>query len=154
MITVKTTQRKIKVNLEKLKKDARTVLGLLNYHDFVLNIFLTTNKTIRAYNKKFRDIDKPTDILSFPFYPNLKPGEHIVPTVQDDKNLGDIIISLEYVQKNAKKLKTTIDDRLQALLVHGICHLIGYDHKTEEEYKQMQEKERWLLKHLKSQGNK
>ena len=150
MITVKTTQRKIKVNLEKLKKEARTVLGLLNYHDFTLNIFLTTNKTIRAYNKKYRNLDKPTDILSFPVYPDLKPGERIIPEVEDNKNLGDIIISLEYVQENAKKLKTTLDDRLQVLLVHGICHLIGYDHETEEKYKQMQKKESWLLQHLKS----
>ena len=82
----KTTQRKIKVDIEKLKKEARTILGLLNYHDFELNIFLTTNQTIRRYNKKYRKKDVPTDILSFPFYPDLKPGEKIVPEVQGDKH--------------------------------------------------------------------
>ena len=92
MVNIKTTQRKIKVNIEKIKEDARTILGLLNYHDFELNIFLTTNKTIRGYNKKFRKKDKPTDILSFAFYPNLKPGQEIKPELESDKQLGYIII--------------------------------------------------------------
>jgi len=148
MITIKTTQRKIKVDIDALKKNARKILGLLNYHDFALNIFLTTNQTIRRYNKKYRKIDKPTDILSFPFYPDLKPGQAIVPDLPEDKNLGDIIISLEYVQAQLKELNTTLDERLNVLLVHGICHLLGYDHKTDTQYKQMHKKETWLLERL------
>jgi len=149
MVTIKTTQRKIKVNIEKLKRDAQTILGLLNYHDFELNIFLTTNNTIRAYNKKYRNIDKATDILSFPYYPDLKPGERIVPKLPTDKQLGDIIISLEYVQSQLKKLKTIMPERLTVLLVHGICHLIGHDHEKEEDYSVMRKKEKELLEHLK-----
>ncbi len=148
MVTIKTTQRKIKINVEKLKKDAQTILGLLNYHDFELNIFLTTNKTIRAYNKKYRKKDKATDILSFSYYPALQPGQRIVPEIENDKHLGDLIISLEYVQAAIKKLKTTLNKRLEVLLVHGICHLLGYDHVTDEEYTVMQAQEKKLLKHL------
>ena len=148
MVTIKTTQRKIKINVEKLKKDAQTILGLLNYHDFELNIFLTTNKTIRAYNKKYRKKDKATDILSFAYYPDLQPGQRIVPEIENDKHLGDLIISLEYVQAAIKKLKTTLNKRLEVLLVHGICHLLGYDHVTDEEYTVMQAQEKKLLKHL------
>ena len=148
MVTIKTTQRKIKVNIEKLKKDARTVLGLLNYHDFELTIFLTTNKTIQAYNKKFRKKNKPTDILSFPYWPDIKPGQHIKPELESDKQLGDIIISLEYVQSQLKKLKTNMPERLQVLLVHGICHLLGYDHQTDAQYAVMQKKEKELLRKL------
>ncbi|MFC1845621.1 rRNA maturation RNase YbeY [Candidatus Dependentiae bacterium] len=148
MVTIKTTQRNIKFNVEKLKSSARSALALLDYHDFALNILLTTNNSIQAYNKKFRNIDKPTDILSFPFYPDLKPGERIIPEVEDDRQLGDIIISLEYVREQLKELKTTMDEQLLVLLVHGICHLIGYDHETDDEFKQMQERELWLLEHL------
>jgi len=148
MITIKTTQRKIKVNIEKFKKDTRTVLGLLGYHDFVLTIWLTTNKSIRAYNKKYRKIDKATDILSFPYWPDLKPGQQIAPELTHDKQLGDIIISLEYVQNQLKELKTTMPQRLEVLLVHGICHLLGYDHIDEKDYEIMHKKEQWLLKHL------
>ena len=148
MIIIKTTQRKIKINIEKLKKDAQTILGLLDYHDFELTIFLTTNKTIRAYNKKYRKKDEATDILAFPYYPDLQPGQRIVPELESDKQLGDLIISLEYVQSAIKKLKTTLTKRLEVLLVHGICHLLGYDHITDEEYKIMQVQEKKLLKHL------
>lgn len=148
MVTIKTTQRKIKINMEKLKKDAQTLLSLLDYHDFALNIFLTTNKTIRAYNKKYRKKDEATDILSFSYYPNLQPGQRIVPELESDKQLGDLIISLEYVQAATKKLKTTLTKRLEVLLVHGICHLLGYDHVTDEEYKIMQTQEKKLLKYV------
>ena len=148
MVIIKTTQRKIKINMEKLKKDAQTILGLLDYHDFELTIFLTTNKTIRAYNKKYRKKDEATDILAFPYYPDLQPGQRIVPELESDKQLGDLIISLEYVQSAIKKLKTTLTKRLEVLLVHGICHLLGYDHITDEEYKIMQAQEKKLLKHL------
>ena len=153
MITIKTTQRKIKVNLDQLKKNARKVLGLINYHDFALNIFLTTNNTIRAYNKKYRKIDKATDILSFPFFPELKPGQKIAPETSDDKILGDIIISLEYVQAQLDRLDTTLEKQLQVLLVHGVCHLIGYDHKTDSQFDQMKEKEDWLLAQLQKNLN-
>ena len=148
MVTIKTAQRKIKINMEKLKKDARTILGILDYHDFELTIFLTTNKTIRAYNKKYRKKDEATDILSFAYYPDLKPGQRIVPDVESDKQLGDLIISLEYVQAAAKKLKTTLTKRLEVLLVHGICHLLGYDHVTDKQYAIMQAQEKKLLKYL------
>lgn len=149
MITIKTTQKKYKVNLDQLKKDAREILGLLNYHEFELNIVLTTDNTMRAYNKKYRGIDKATDVLSFPYWPDLKPGQHIAPEVADDKHLGDILISLEYVHNQLDGSEVTLDQRVRELLVHGVCHLIGYDHKTDAQYKQMKEKEDWLLEHLK-----
>ena len=148
MILIKNSQRKIKVNLKKLKSDAQKILDLLDYADFDLGIWLTTNKTIHKYNKTFRDKDKPTDILSFPNYPDLKPGEHIVAEIEEEKNLGDLIISLEYVQKAAKDLDEDFELRLQMLLVHGICHLLGYDHIKDEDFELMRQKEEFLLKEL------
>jgi ssRNA-specific RNase YbeY (16S rRNA maturation enzyme) len=152
---------------------------------------LTTNKTIRAYNKKYRHIDKATDILSFPYFHDVKPGKKIIAQTSEDKQLGDLIISLEYVRKDVKRLLlrqgfvgqvetsfdvstivsafaptngasadtlttvdvstivlTTVDERMLRLLVHGICHLIGYDHETDEEYEVMLQKENELLAQL------
>lgn len=148
MINVITKQHKIKMSIPKLKRDARIILRALGYADFDVNIFLTTNKTIRAYNKQYRNKDKATDILSFPYHYNIKPGEQIVAQSIDDKCLGDLIISLEYVRKDIKKLDTTFDERMQRLLVHGFCHLIGYDHETDEEYEVMLKKENELLAYL------
>jgi len=127
--------KKIKVNTKQLELTIQKILDAAGCSDFDIGVWLTTNKTIRAYNKKYRKKDKPTDILSFPYHTNLKPGQKIVVKEQDDKNLGDIIISLEYATK----------DDLPVLLVHGVAHLLGYDHQTEKEYKVMQKKEQQFL---------
>ena len=150
MITIKNTQRKILIDVKQLKKDAQTILRILRYDDYDLGIWLTTNKTIRFYNKTYRHKDKATDILSFSYHPSLKAGERIKPKVEGDKNLGDLIISLEYVQHVAREMKVDVYERMRVLLVHGICHLIGYDHERDEDYRVMHRKELALLKHLKS----
>lgn len=148
MITITNRQRKIKFNLSRFKRNARKCLELLDYKGYDLGVLFTTNKTIHWYNKEYRHKDKPTDILSFSYHSHLKPGERIVPESADDKNLGDLIISLEYVIKQLPDLETSLDDRLQVLLVHGICHLLGYDHETEKEYEVMHTLEKKLLKQL------
>lgn len=149
MITIKNTQRKISVNVKQLEKDAQTILRILHYEKYDLGIWLTNNKTIRSYNRTYRNKDKATDILSFSYHAELKPGEKIKPHTQEDYNLGDLIISVEYVQKTAQELNVTVYARLQVLLVHGICHLLGYDHERDEDYRVMHRKELALLKQLK-----
>jgi probable rRNA maturation factor len=150
MILIKNRQRKIPINIELLQADAQKLLQFLGYAGFDLGILITTNAGIRTYNATYRMQDKPTDVLSFPFYPDLKPGEKIKATSDDDKNLGDIIISAEYVAKNKKGFEGAFDERMQMLLVHGVCHLLGYDHITDEQYAQMHRKETALLKKLRS----
>jgi probable rRNA maturation factor len=150
MILIKNTQRKIYLDCAKIKKDVQIILNSLHYDDFDIGIWFTTNKTIRSYNREYRHKDKATDILSFSFHPNLKPGEHIQPQAEEDKNLGDLIVSVEYVQQAAQDFDQTLQDRLQVLLVHGICHLLGYDHETDEDYTIMHQKEIKLLKKLKN----
>ena len=148
MILIKNKQRKIKVDTEQLQLDAERILTFLKYQDYDLGIVLTSNATMQKYNRDYRHKDKATDILSFPFYPKLKPGERIKPTSDDEKNLGDLIIAPQYVQKDAPNWKQNFDERMRVLLVHGICHLLGYDHETEEEYVVMHRKEKALLKKL------
>ena len=130
MISIKNTQRKISIDVNRLKADAQTILDALDYSDFDLGIWLTTNATIRKYNKEYRHKDKATDVLSFPYHTALKAGQRIKVKEDDDKNLGDLILAPEY------------------LLVHGICHLLGYDHIEDKDYKIMHKKEMELLKLL------
>lgn len=130
--------------------DAQKILDHLKYSDFDLGVLLTTNKTIHSYNKQFRHKDKPTDILSFAYHNELKAGQRIKAKSEEDKNLGDLIISLEYVQRDAKKNKQTLEYRMEILLVHGICHLLGHDHEKDEEYVVMDAQEQKLLKLLRS----
>jgi probable rRNA maturation factor len=150
MITIRMTQRKVPVDQNSLRADAQTILDALKYSDYDLGILLTTNKTIQRFNRDYRKKDKPTDILSFPYHTDLKAGERIKPLTDEEKNLGDMIISLEYVQKAALELGTTFEKRMQVLLVHGICHLLGYDHIEDADYKIMHKKELVLLKKINS----
>ncbi len=146
MITVKNSQRKIRVDTEALQQNALSMLKTIGYDTFDLGILLTTNKTIQQYNKKYRSINKPTDILSFPYHAKLKAGMKIVVKSPEDKNLGDLIISLEYSQKKADEFGfSSFDEYLLILLAHGIAHVIGYDHTTEKEYLAMQKVEKKLL---------
>lgn len=144
MITVENKQD-TKVNISTLESDAQKIINHLGYGDFALGIQLCNEQAMQEYNKKYRDKDKPTDILSFLYYPNLKPGERIHPKTAEDKNLGDIILCPEYVQKNLEQWNQDFETRMKILLVHGICHLLAYDHIQDADYEIMRKKEAELL---------
>ncbi len=148
MIKIKNTQRSVPLNLVKIKNDAQAILNELNYSDFDLGIWFTSNKTIRAYNKQYRNKDKATDVLSFAFHDKLKAGERIKVISEDDKNLGDLILAPQYIKDDLPRWNDTFEHHMQRLLVHGICHLLGYDHITDQDYKVMKRKEASLLKKI------
>jgi len=135
-------------NLQEFEHDAQSIKRLMGYSDFDLSILLTDNDTIQRFNRDFRQKDVPTDILSFPFHPELQAGETIHAETEDDKNIGDLIISLEYIKPLCEEEGKTINEHLRTLLCHGICHLLGYDHYTDETDKVMKEKEAWLATQL------
>ncbi len=145
MITIRNTQRKFIVDTQRIEKTAQIILDELKYSDYDLGIWLTTNSTIHAYNKQYRAKDKPTDILSFPYH-QLEAGERITVYSDEDKNVGDLIISIEYVHGILSLYDVTLEERLDTLLVHGICHLLGYSHYDEENDKIMNALEKKLAK--------
>jgi len=145
-----TNNQTVPLDIKQFENDAQKILKHLGYDDFDLGILITDNKSIHAFNSTYREKDKPTDILSFPFHPDLKAGERIEPENEDEKNLGDIIISPEYVKADLERWDKTFEERMRILLVHGICHLLGYDHIKDEDYEVMKEKEAELLSLLQS----
>ena len=95
---------------------------------------------IRELNNNFRGIDKPTNVLSFP----MQEGEFgdITPGL-----LGDVVISLDTAENEAKQAGISTDERMSQLLIHGILHLLGFDHETgETEAEQMEDKSLELLR--------
>jgi len=136
------------INNKVLKHDAEKLLKLLGYSEFDLGILITTDKEIQRYNKQFRKIDKPTDILSFPYLEQDLEQEKTKKLMGDEKNLGDIIISAERAAHDAQELGLSLELRLRVLLVHGICHLLGYDHQTDTDYNRMNAQEQELLDKL------
>lgn len=149
MIKIKNTQRKIKIDKVWVEKYLEEVLKILKYPDFDLGVWFTTDKTIRIYNRDYRHKDKPTDVLSFPYHTELKAGQKIKVKFEEDKNVGDIIISPEYLLKDAKKFGVTFQERLQLILVHGVCHCLGYDHIEDADFKQMRAKESYIMRNIK-----
>ena len=148
MITIRNTQKLVKLNLARIEKHAAIILAAAGYADFDLGIWFTSEKMIRYYNQQYRHKDKATDILSFPFYADLKAGEKINAKSDDEKNIGDLIISPKYVLNTLEQWGNPFDERIDILLAHGVAHLLGYDHENDEDYAIMHAFEKKLLKKL------
>lgn len=145
MILIKNTQRLVPVDKINIQQTVQKILHILGYTDFDIGIWFTTNQTIRKYNQQYRHKDTPTDVLSFPYYPELQAGKKIIAKIPDEKNLGDLIISPAYVQKDAREQNISFEKRMNIILVHGVCHLLGYDHINDADYKIMRAKEQKIL---------
>jgi rRNA maturation RNase YbeY len=137
------------IDLKKLKKNTQTILQALDYKGYDVSIMLVNPDEMHAYNKNYREKDKATDILSFPYHDQLKAGERIIPASSEDKNLGDIILCPQYIQDDLERWEMNFEDRIDVLLVHGICHLLGYDHIEDEDYEVMKKQEAVLLEAIK-----
>ena len=119
------------------------VLTYLQLPAAIVSIMLCDDATIHPLNRDYRDKDKPTDVLSFA----QREGDF---AFLDDNLLGDIIISMETTIRQANERQHSTETELRVLLVHGILHLLGYDHIEDDEAEIMEAKEREILAHLES----
>jgi len=114
-----------------------------------VEITLTTPEHIQKINKEYRNIDKATDVLSFPMFEkdelNIKIKNN---DFQYEDILGDIIISIEKVEEQAKEYEHTFEREFSYMLVHGFYHLMGYDHIEEKDKEIMRPKEEKILSKL------
>ena len=123
-----------KKNISSIKKSVKEILNYLNLSNkSEICVSFVDDKAMRRLNKEFRNIDKTTDVLSF---------------AQEGDLLGDVVISLDTVNRHALIYKTTPENEIKRLLIHGVLHLLGYDHKNKEERKIMREKEKELNKNI------
>lgn len=121
-----------------------------------VSLLLTTNEEIHKMNREFRQIDRPTDVLSFPMtdYPSpadfsfLEEAEDCFNPETGELMLGDIVISKEKVISQAEEYGHSIKREYAFLIAHSVLHLIGYDHIIEEDRIQMEEKQRQILTNL------
>ena len=151
MISIKNNQKVILFSVNEYRKKAEIILQYLGYQVFDLGIQLTTDRTMQKYNYQFRKQNNPTDVLSFPYHTELKAGERIVPKDEDDKNVGDIMLCPEYIKTDLPNWEQSFEHRMRVLLVHAICHLLGYDHETDADHEVMQTLEDSLLEKLERQ---
>ena len=118
----------------------------LNNKNLYVNVVLTNSANIRKINEKYRKIDKETDVLSFPMFE--KENLENINNINIDI-LGDIVISIEQVEKQSKEYEHSFKRELAYMIVHGFYHLVGYDHMQEDDKKIMREKEENILQKLK-----
>ncbi|MCI8641064.1 MAG: rRNA maturation RNase YbeY [Clostridia bacterium] len=141
--------KKFEDTIEKVVKKCFEEEGLTN-SNLIMTITLTTPEEIRRINFKYRNIDKETDVLSFPMFEKEELNKKIKNkdfTYEDV--LGDIIISIERVKKQAEEYQHSFERELSYMVVHGFYHLMGYDHIKEEDKKLMRPKEEKILDDLK-----
>jgi probable rRNA maturation factor len=117
---------KSQVDPSLLKEAARITLEHQRISpDISLTLVISDDDHLQQLNQKFNDIDEPTDVLSF-------SANHVDPDM-DAPYLGDVIISFPRAHEQANKIGHSVESELQLLIVHGVLHLLGYDHSTAEE---------------------
>ena len=131
-VLIKNDQKKIKMTPDLRRLVKRAVLAVLDFEDFgrraEVSVTFTDNEGIHALNRAYRNVDRPTDVLSFP----LSDGEDY-DTDGDAVLLGDIVISLERAQTQAEEYGHSFEREVAFLTVHSMLHLLGYDHETSPE---------------------
>ena len=139
--TIINRQRKHAVSVTHLVQFSHKLCRHLAVSHCDFTLILSNDRTIRRLNQTFCLKDEPTDILSFQTLPKDQKADPF-----ENQSLGDMMISVETAYRQAIQQGHSLEKELDILLIHGILHLLGYDHETDQG--QMHRKERLLHRHL------
>jgi probable rRNA maturation factor len=142
-VLIDNRQKKYQVAMTIIQQKARDILNVLECHDAELSVLIVDDPQIATLNKKYLHRSGPTNVIAFPMHSdvfrNINPGL-----------LGDVVISIETAAKEGAHIGIGMEERIIQLLVHGILHLIGYDHeKSEVQAEKMARKENEILRMIK-----
>jgi probable rRNA maturation factor len=133
--------------IRRVTTDARLLLKLLSLNGCELSLVLTGDRSIRELNRIFRGKNRSTDVLSFPQLErwSVEGAELTQHHQRKAVALGDVVISVDTALRQAEQLGVTSESRLRTLLIHGVLHLVGYDHeKSQADARRMFAREREL----------
>ena len=134
--------------ISKVLDECFKIEGLID-SKFIVSITLTNPENIQKLNKQYRNIDKPTDVLSFPMFEKSEIDDIILNKKFDNEDvLGDMVISIPKVEEQAKEYGHSFERELSYMVVHSFYHLMGYDHIKEEDKAVMRPKEEFVLENL------
>lgn len=143
IIQIENQQKLVKIDRRSIRAAITHLLKLMNCADKEVCITLVDDADIQIINKQYLSKDKPTNVISF----SLQEGEfnNINPDM-----LGDIIISVETAQRDAVKGNLSLDEEILFLIIHGLLHLLGYDHvnTSQANTRKMKQKEKELFRSL------
>ena len=117
MVEVVNRQRRLQLDTKAWSSFAVRALRAIGKTKASATIAFVSNKRIRELNRQFRGIDKATDVLSFP--------------AEEESNLGDVAVSVETAATQARENGLTLDQEIAQLILHGLLHLSGFDHETD-----------------------
>ena len=120
----------------RIRARARAFLDALGRAEAELSVLVTTDRRIRGLNRRWRDIDRATDVLSFPLWE--PPGSGPL--------LGDVVISLDTAVRRARRDGRRLQEELDRYLAHGLLHLLGFDHGRPAEARRMARREAELIR--------
>jgi len=139
-LQIENNQNKIKIDKRIIRSTVLRIMRILNCADKEISLSFVDDEKIKKLNKEYLGKDKPTNVISF----SLREGEYsdINPQI-----MGDIIISVETAQRDALWGNLTVSQEIDFLIIHGILHLLGYNHEntTREETNKMRKKEKDLF---------
>jgi probable rRNA maturation factor len=126
----------------KIERTARRILDALGYPEAQLSILIVNDDQIAELNRRYLNHAGPTNVISFPMQEG--PFSDITPDL-----LGDVVISVDTAHREAEEAGMAMQERLNQLLIHGILHLVGYDHvNSNQEAKAMERKSNELIKRI------
>ena len=140
-ILIKSLVRKKDFKPSLLRRVARKTLEAEGYRKVQTSILFCSDSYIRKLNKEYRGVDASTDVLAFSMHEGKFSKVH--PEV-----LGDVVISLETASRQAKRYRYSLNKETILLVIHGILHLLGYDHLKKKDKEKMRKKETQILKSL------
>jgi probable rRNA maturation factor len=132
VVVVRDAARSPRLDARVVRRRAERMLAAIGEERAELSIVLTDDARIRELNAKHRRKKKPTDVLSFPM-----DGDPDAKMASPTRLLGDVVISLDTAARQARKRRRPLISEVTHLLAHGILHLVGYDHRTDAEEREM-----------------
>lgn len=155
-VLIDNRQEKITVDEAMEELVARVVDKVLAYEEceeeYEVSISFVGNEEMRSLNNEYRGIDRETDVLSFPMVEfvddELEEDDESAEYIDEEIALGDIVISMEKVLEQSAEYGHSFNRELAFLLVHGMLHLLGYDHENEAEEREMFDKQEAILKEM------
>jgi probable rRNA maturation factor len=143
-VLISNRQRKVAVDCKRLRNVADLVLESLGFDEAELSVLLVSDRRIQQLNRQYLGRNRPTDVLAFSQWEGDR--NHLHPTW-----LGDVVISVETAEQQAVQEGTELNQELDLLLVHGILHLIGYEHTgAAEQAAVMGRKQKQLLRRVRN----
>lgn len=141
-ITVQNRQRQVRIKTPQIKRQLLQAMVYLGCQDQELSVVFASDHMLHELNRAYRHKDRPTNVLAFPQEPIATAGPAA-------RLLGDVIVSLPTADREAQTLEQPLETRVVYLLIHGLLHLLGYDHEQSDAAQQrMEALEQEILAHL------